>query len=166
MTTDQATAPPSPGGARTRPAGRQGRAGCRRDHHRRRQVPPGFAAGALGPVNFFATWCVPCRREHPELVRFQERHQAVGDVEVVGVVYDDSVDAVRQFKAERGGRWPMLSDPGGKVALDFGVSGVPESFLIGPDGVIVAKLVGGVRADDLDLLLQRTNTSQPQKGRT
>ncbi len=117
-------------------------------------------------VNFFATWCVPCRREHPELIAFHERHEALGDATVVGVVYDDSADVVRQFRAERGGDWPMLADPRGKVALDFGVAGVPESFLISPEGVVVAKLVGGVRQDDLDLLLRRQgNTNQPQKGR-
>jgi len=209
MTTDQATAPPSPGEARTAPAPTVPRRSRRARWIALALVgplalliavlatrPPASTRAADSPlvgkaapdvvgttidgakfrldsppgrwvlVNFFATWCVPCRREHPELIRFQERHQAVGDVEVVGVVYDDSVEAVRQFRAERGGRWPMLSDPGGKVALDFGVSGVPESFLIGPDGVIVAKLVGGVRANDLDLLLRQANTSQPQKGRT
>ncbi len=113
-------------------------------------------------VNFFAAWCVPCRREHPELIAFHERHEARGDAVVMGVVYDDSTDAVRQFRAERGGDWPMLADSGGKVALDFGVAGMPESFLISPDGVVVATLVGGVRQDDLDLLLrQQTNTTNP-----
>jgi len=104
-------------------------------------------------VNFFATWCVPCRTEHPELIRFAESHEAAGDVEVMGIVYSDSASAVRDFQAANGGTWPMLTDPDGRIALDFGVGGVPESFLIDPDGIIVSKILGGVRAEDLQRLL-------------
>ena len=104
-------------------------------------------------VNFFATWCVPCRTEHPELIRFEEAHAAAGDAEVVAVVYSDSASAVRDFQAAKGGEWPMITDPDGRIALDFGVGGVPESFLISPDGVIVSKILGGVRAPDLERLL-------------
>ncbi|MFN2503831.1 MAG: redoxin domain-containing protein [Acidimicrobiales bacterium] len=104
-------------------------------------------------VNFFATWCVPCRQEHPELIRFHREHQQAGDAEVVGVVYDDSVDAVREYRRKEGGLWPMVVDPNGRVALDFGVGGVPESYLISPDGVVAAKVVGGIQATALDDLL-------------
>ena len=104
-------------------------------------------------VNFFATWCVPCRTEHPELIRFARRHAATGDLNVVGIVYDDSVDAVRSFRDAEGGDWPMLVDPDGKIALNFGVAGVPESYLIAPSGIIAARIVGGVRADALEELL-------------
>jgi cytochrome c biogenesis protein CcmG/thiol:disulfide interchange protein DsbE len=54
----------------------------------------------------------------------------------------------------------MLTDPKGRIALDYGVSGVPESYLISPDGIVVAKLLGGVRADDLDQLLYRAKSGQ------
>lgn len=104
-------------------------------------------------VNYFATWCVPCREEHPDLVRFHERHQAVGDVEVIGVVYSDYFDAVREFRRENGGTWPMAEDPDGKIALDWGVSGVPESFLVDPSGIVVARLVGGVSEAQLERLV-------------
>jgi cytochrome c biogenesis protein CcmG/thiol:disulfide interchange protein DsbE len=109
-------------------------------------------------VNFFATWCVPCRREHPDLVRFQAAHHSPNDVQVVGVIYSDSVSAVRDFRAQNGGDWPMLVDPDGRIALDFGVSGVPESFLISPLGVVVSKIVGGIRQPALERLLA---TAQP-----
>ena len=54
----------------------------------------------------------------------------------------------------------MLTDPKGRIALDYGVAGIPESFLVSPDGVVVAKLLGGVRAADLDELLYRAKTGQ------
>jgi cytochrome c biogenesis protein CcmG/thiol:disulfide interchange protein DsbE len=106
-------------------------------------------------VNFFATWCVPCVQEHGDLIRFHREHQRAGDADVVGVIYDDSPDAVRQFRQRQGGLWPMVVDPQGRIALDFGVSGVPESYLISPDGLVAAKVVGGVRAPALEELLAR-----------
>jgi cytochrome c biogenesis protein CcmG/thiol:disulfide interchange protein DsbE len=112
-------------------------------------------------VNFFATWCVPCRIEHPELIAFHQRHRAMGDAEVLGVVYDDSTDAVRQFRSEHGGAWSMLVDPAGRIALELGVAGVPESFLISPEGIVVSKIVGGVRASDLEDLLTRARANAP-----
>ena len=104
-------------------------------------------------VNFFATWCVPCRIEHPELVRFYQRHRARGDLEIVGVVYDDTASAVREFRTDEGGTWPMVLDPDGRIALDYGVAGIPESFLVDPDGTVVAKLIGGVVESDLEARL-------------
>jgi len=106
-------------------------------------------------VNFFATWCVPCRMEHPDLVRFSQQHQAAGDATVFAVVYDDSASAVRDFRAKEGGEWPMLTDPKGRIALDFGVSGVPESFVIDPSGRVVSKVLGGVQYNDLEALLAK-----------
>lgn len=103
-------------------------------------------------VNFFATWCVPCVREHPELVRFARRH-AGGGASVLAVVYDDEASAVAEFFRRRGGEWPVVDDPGAKV--DFGVRGVPESFVVDPAGVVRTRLVGGVTAAGLDALLRR-----------
>lgn len=110
-------------------------------------------------VNFFATWCTPCRREHPELVRFAERHAAAGDASVVSVVYDDQVSGVRDFFAEEGGDWPVVIDPDGRVALEYGVAGIPESFVVAPDGTVVAKVVGGVTANGLDRIIEQVRGS-------
>lgn len=112
-------------------------------------------------LNVFATWCVPCREEHPELVRFDRRHRAIGDAAVVGLVYDDDPDAVRAFRDDEGGEWPMLLDPDGRIAVSLGVAGVPESFLIAPDGTIAAKVTGGVRDLELDALLDQLRTLRP-----
>jgi len=111
-------------------------------------------------VNFFATWCVPCRLEHPDLVNFSSAHAASGDAGVLGVVYSDAADAVKDFRGKEGGDWPMVTDPKGRIALDYGVAGVPESFLVNPDGVVVAKLVGGVRAVDLERILNQAKAGR------
>ena len=102
-------------------------------------------------VNFFATWCVPCVVEHPELVEFSERHAEVGDASVVSVVFDDSAEDVTAFFEENGGDWPVID--GERVILDWAVAAVPESFLVSPDGIVAAKITGGVTADGLDELI-------------
>lgn len=111
------------------------------------------ARGEYVLINFFATWCVPCIREHPELVNFEQRHAAAGDARVVSVVYDSKAQSVRDFFAENGGDWPVVLDPDGRTALQYGVAGVPESYLIAPDGTVITKLVGGVTASGLDQTL-------------
>src|SRR5437763_6135268 len=106
-------------------------------------------------VNFLASWCVPCRQEHPELIKFVQRHQAAGDATVLGVIFDDSAANVRRFVGELGGTWPVVGDPGGRIALDYGVRDPPESFLIDPNGFVVWKGIGQVSADGLDRLVKQ-----------
>ena len=116
-------------------------------------------------VNFFATWCVPCRVEHPELVSFSEQHQAAGDgVSVVSVAYDDDADKIREFFAAQGGDWPVLVGDGtGRIALDFGVTGVPESYVVSPAGQVVAKFTG-VTAAALDAVIDEATAGQASVG--
>ena len=114
-------------------------------------------------VNFFATWSVPCRTEHPELIAFHQRHRFLGDAEVVGVVYSDSTEEVLDFRRREGGEWPIREDPKGRIAVDMGVSGVPDSFLVSPDGMVVSRLVGGVRAAALDEMLARAKASSTDR---
>jgi len=101
-------------------------------------------------VNFFQTTCIPCVREHPELVEFAERHAETGDASVVSVVFDDTTTAVEEFFADFGGDWPVVVGDTGTTALDYGVVAVPESYLVAPSGVVAWKGVGGVTADGLD----------------
>src|SRR5204863_7124973 len=75
-------------------------------------------------VNFFASWCIPCQKEQPELVSFAQKHGSIGDAAILGVVYDDRPDKVRQFLDQHGGNWPVVDAPAAKV--DWGVRGVPE----------------------------------------
>jgi cytochrome c biogenesis protein CcmG/thiol:disulfide interchange protein DsbE len=108
-------------------------------------------------VNFFATWCIPCIQEHPELIEFSRRHAELGDASVVSVVFDDDAEGVQDFFRENGGDWPVVD--GGDVILDWAVAAVPESFLVDPDGRVVARLTGGVTADGLDALLEEAQGS-------
>jgi len=104
-------------------------------------------------VNFFSTSCVPCIVEHPELVAFAESHAATGDASVVSIAFDDSADNVTAFFEANGGDWPVLVADTGGIAVRYGVTGVPESYLVAPNGSVVAKIVGGVRAADLERLI-------------
>lgn len=105
-------------------------------------------------VNFFATWCIPCRVEHPELVRFAESHAETGDVVVVSVAFDDEADAIREFFATNGGDWAVIPRDTTRTALDFGVTGVPESYVVAPNGLVVAGFQG-VTAEALDEVIDR-----------
>ena len=101
-------------------------------------------------VNFFASWCPPCQAEEPALVTFAYEHRAQGGAVLVGVVYDDTAADARAFDRSAGASWPAVVDPGGQIALRYGVRGPPESFLVSPRGVVVAHLDGQVKTSDLD----------------
>ena len=108
-------------------------------------------------VNFFASWCVPCQQEQPQLVRFA--HEPTGDTAVVGVLFSDTPAAARAYLKANGGDWPAIDDPNGQYALDYGVRGPPESYLLNRDGVVLAKFIGEVSADHLDGLVARAKAA-------
>ncbi|MGH2358668.1 MAG: TlpA family protein disulfide reductase [Candidatus Limnocylindria bacterium] len=103
-------------------------------------------------VNFWASWCVPCREEFPLLAQAAEEHAGDGLV-IIGVAYDDTAGSARAFMEEFGAEWPAAMDPGGRVAQRYGIFGPPESFFIGRDGTVVARQIGLLRASDLDAKL-------------
>lgn len=106
-------------------------------------------------VNFFGSWCTPCIQEHPELMSFQDAHRAARDATVVSVAFADSPTAVRQFFEKRGGDWPVLSADTNSIAVGYGVIKVPETYVVSPSGLVVAKLIGGVTAERLDALIEK-----------
>ena len=106
-------------------------------------------------VNFFASWCVPCQQEQSQLVRFD--HTPSNDRTVVGVLYQDTAGAARAYMAGNGGDWPSVPDDGYQHAYDWGVRGPPESYLIAPNGLVLAKFIGGITADRLDQLVDQAN---------
>ncbi|TQN42548.1 cytochrome c biogenesis protein CcmG/thiol:disulfide interchange protein DsbE [Blastococcus colisei] len=102
--------------------------------------------GEVVLVNLWASWCEPCRREHPVLTSAAEALGPRG-LRIVGVdVRDDPADA-RAFLAEFGGaRWPTLIDPEGTHAIAWGTFALPETYVVGRDGTVVAKTIGEVDA--------------------
>jgi cytochrome c biogenesis protein CcmG, thiol:disulfide interchange protein DsbE len=101
-------------------------------------------------VNFFASWCIPCRNEHPELVAFDRAHSPVGDASVVSVILNDDPDEVAAFFDENGGDWPVLLDEDSDAVVEFGVTAPPETYLIAPSGVVAAAWIGQVTRQDLE----------------
>ena len=110
-------------------------------------------------VNFFQSTCVPCIVEHPELVAFAARHAVADDARVVSVVFDDSQDNVREFFAVHGGDWPVLAEGATAAAVAYGVTGVPESYLVAPSGLVAWKQLGGVTADAIDDVIAQLSGS-------
>jgi cytochrome c biogenesis protein CcmG/thiol:disulfide interchange protein DsbE len=112
-------------------------------------------------VNFFASWCPPCQQEQPELISFAYTHRSAGDASLVGVVFNDGSSTARRFMRSTGASWPAVVDPGGQIALDYGVRGPPETFLVGPDGTVVAHFDGPMTNAALDYWLARAKRGAP-----
>ena len=90
-------------------------------------------------VNVWGTWCIECRVEHPVLLEIQRE----GKVAIVGLNYQDDDDAARKWLAELGNPYEAVAvDREGRGAINFGVYGAPENFLVNPQGVIVKKWFG------------------------
>jgi cytochrome c biogenesis protein CcmG/thiol:disulfide interchange protein DsbE len=105
-------------------------------------------------VNFWASWCGPCRLEHGYLRAFWERHRDQG-IMLLGVIMQDTPGNARAFQAELGGDWPLLQDPKDKTLVDFGVRAPPETFVVDANGNIAFRRQGPVGPGQLDELLAR-----------
>ncbi len=100
-------------------------------------------------LNYWASWCGPCRDEFPALKAAQEAHAAAG-LAVLGVLFKDDVAPARDFVAKEGATWTTLADPDGTGAAAFRVVAPPTTFFIDGDGVVRALQVGGMTPDQLD----------------
>ncbi len=101
------------------------------------------AAGRTVVVNIFASWCAPCRIEHPRLMALKAQ-----GITVIGIAYKDEPEATQAFLDELGDPFEaVLVDREGRAGLDLGVSGVPETFVIGASGTVVAKQSGPLITD-------------------
>ena len=90
--------------------------------------------GEVSLLNVWATWCVPCRQEHPLLETLSRDDR----VQLVGINYKDKNDNSLRFLGELGNPFAAVGvDPAGKAAIDWGVYGIPETYLVGPDGKVL-----------------------------
>lgn len=116
--------------------------------------------GRVVVLNFWATWCPPCRLEAPVLQRAAERLEAAG-VTILGIdVWDDQAAAV-EFLNETGVTYPNAEDTTRLIPVEFGVTGLPETFVIDRQGVLVRRWVGPLNDDDLDNLLAPVLAADP-----
>lgn len=114
---------------------------------------PGLEASAfkdrVSLVNVWASWCVPCHAEAPLLTTLAGER----DLQMVGINYKDSAENARRFLGRYGNPFSIVGvDSNGRAAIEWGVYGVPETFIVGRDGRIAYKLVGGITADNLATL--------------
>jgi cytochrome c biogenesis protein CcmG/thiol:disulfide interchange protein DsbE len=110
-------------------------------------------------VSFFASWCTQCQAEGPELVKFDFEHQSRGDAALLSVVFSDTPGDARASQAELGATWPTMADSGGTIALAYGVRELPSTFVIAPDGRVVAYIIAPVTAADLDQVMARARAT-------
>lgn len=104
--------------------------------------------GSAVVLNFWASWCIPCREEAPLLTAAAADYGARG-LRVVGVVYQDSAEGASDFMDRYGQTYPGLLDPDGRTAIDYGVFGIPETFFIDVSGIVRSRQIGAITADEL-----------------
>jgi cytochrome c biogenesis protein CcmG/thiol:disulfide interchange protein DsbE len=118
------------------------------------QIPgldPSVFKGKVSVVNVWASWCVPCHDEAPLLTELGHDKR----LQIVGINYKDSPDNARRFLGRYGN--PFVAngtDRNGRAAIEWGVYGVPETFVVGRDGHIAYKLIGPITPDNLDKALK------------
>jgi cytochrome c biogenesis protein CcmG/thiol:disulfide interchange protein DsbE len=106
--------------------------------------------GKLSLVNVWASWCVPCRQEHPILLELARDPR----VTLVGINYKDKTPNALRFLGELGNPFAAVGvDPAGQAAIDWGVYGIPETYLVAPDGEILFKQIGPFTPESLETKL-------------
>ncbi|THD63340.1 MAG: DsbE family thiol:disulfide interchange protein [Bradyrhizobium sp.] len=129
------------------------------------QIPgldPSAFKGKVSVVNVWASWCVPCHDEAPLLTELARDKR----LQLVGIDYKDAADNARRFLGRYGNPFGIVGvDGNGRAAIEWGVYGVPETFVVGRDGTILYKLVGPVTPDNIDSIL-RTEIDKALKAGT
>jgi cytochrome c biogenesis protein CcmG/thiol:disulfide interchange protein DsbE len=114
-------------------------------------LDPATFKGKVSVVNVWASWCVPCYDEAPLLTSLAQDQR----LQVVGINYKDTPENARRFLGRYGNPFGMVGvDGNGRAAIEWGVYGVPETFVVGREGTIVFKLVGPITPDNIDSVLK------------
>jgi cytochrome c biogenesis protein CcmG, thiol:disulfide interchange protein DsbE len=112
---------------------------------------PSAFTGKVSIVNVWASWCVPCHDEAPLLTELGKDRR----LQVIGINYKDTAENARRFLGRYGNPFGMVGvDGNGRAAIEWGVYGVPETFIVGREGKIVYKLVGPITPDNLDSVVK------------
>jgi cytochrome c biogenesis protein CcmG, thiol:disulfide interchange protein DsbE len=120
--------------------------GLERDRRPIQGIDPANFKGAVTLVNVWASWCVPCHDEAPLLVELARDSR----LRIVGINYKDEPENARRFLGRYGNPFAAAgADPNGRAAIEWGVYGVPETFIVGRDGRIAYKLVGPITPENL-----------------
>jgi cytochrome c biogenesis protein CcmG/thiol:disulfide interchange protein DsbE len=119
-------------------------------------LDPATFKGRVSIVNVWASWCVPCHDEAPLLLALgRDRQLRDRGFQVIGINYKDTPDNARRFLGRYGNPFGILGvDANGRASIEWGVYGVPETFLVGRDGTIAYKLVGPITPDNIDSVLR------------
>jgi cytochrome c biogenesis protein CcmG, thiol:disulfide interchange protein DsbE len=126
-------------------------AGLDRDGQPLPGIEPASFVGAVTVVNVWASWCVPCHDEAPLLMQLAENPK----LRIIGINYKDQPENARRFLGRYGNPFAAAgADPNGRAAIEWGVYGVPETFVVGRDGRIAYKLVGPITPDNLDTVIK------------
>ena len=97
-------------------------------------------------VNFWASWCPPCRAEHPKLLELAEQ-----GVQIIGVNFNDNKNNASSYLLESGNPFKSIAfDPSGKTAIDWGVTAPPETFILNSDGVVIFRFAGPLVGNDYE----------------
>jgi len=114
-------------------------------------LDPALFMGKVSVVNVWASWCVPCHDEAPLLTELARDKR----LQIVGINYKDSADNARRFLGRYGNPFGMVGvDGNGRASIEWGVYGVPETFVIGRDGAIAYKMVGPVTPENFQRVLR------------
>jgi cytochrome c biogenesis protein CcmG/thiol:disulfide interchange protein DsbE len=114
-------------------------------------LDPAALKGRVSIVNVWASWCVPCHDEAPLLIQLGRDKR----LQVIGINYKDTTENARRFLGRYGNPFGIVGvDGNGRASIEWGVYGVPETFIVGRDGTIAYKLVGPITADNLEAVLK------------
>ncbi len=111
--------------------------------------------GHVSIVNIFASWCAPCRQEHPILMALsRDPELKANEIEIYGLSYKDEPANAKSFLQEDGNPFQKIGfDPAGRIAIDFGVYGVPETFIVTGEGKISYKFIGPLTSSAMETVL-------------